>query len=189
MGAHLYSNTHSAHLSLFFCFCIALAPKTFFNSGYHDSKLIPELNDRAVDSVQWTVHSGCSLVGKGTIWPALVQWLLAGGGMKPVGTWVVVAQQGRLVLQLAPKCPIFHGSAEPSATDACTHGESTSLPVLYSLLMTTHIIVIVAGEARQQWKVSFTLSVEFKSREKKNALVIHLGWHVIFSDLIAFKLL
>lgn len=77
--------------------------------------------------------------------------------MEPVGTWVVVAQQGRLVLQLAPKCSIFHGSAESSATDAWTRRESTSLPVLYSLLMATHIIVIVAGEARQQREVTFTL--------------------------------
>lgn len=168
MGDHLYSNTHSAHLSLFFVSASLSLQKLFYLrlSWLQTRPWVAELNDRAVDSVQWTVHSGCSLVGKGTIWPALVQWLLAGGGMKPVGTWVVVAQQGRLVLQLAPKCPIFHGSAEPSATDACTHRESTSLPVLYSLLMTTHIIVIVAGEARQEWKVSFTLSVEFKSREK-----------------------
>lgn len=66
-----------------------------------------------------------------------------------------MAQQGRLVLQLAPKCSIFHGSAVSSATDAWTHRESTSLPVLYSALMATHIIVIVTSEARQQRRVIF----------------------------------
>lgn len=57
----------------------------------------------------------------------------------------MVAQQDGLVLQLASKCLIFHGSVEPSATDAQTHGESTSLPVLYTLIMTTRFIAVVVS--------------------------------------------
>lgn len=90
-----------------------------------------------------------------------------------------MAQQGTLVLQLAPKCPIFHGSAEPSATDAGTRRESTSLPVLYSPLTTTHIIVIVAGEARQQRKV--LVSVQFYFSGKFKLIKIHQ--HAIFCAL------
>lgn len=106
--------------------------------------------------------------------------------MKPVGTWVVVAQQGRLVLQLAPKCPIFHGSAEPSATDAWTYRESTSLPVLYSLLMTTHIIAIVAAEARRQREVTFTLvgSLNWKNALASNILCLYTN---LFHDYFCQK--
>lgn len=105
--------------------------------------------------------------------------------MKPVSTLVVVAQQGRLVLQLAPKCPIFHGSAEPSATDALTHGESTSLSVLYSPLMTTHIIVV-----KQANKISFHLRRNFKWLKcisKQHFVQYECFLHYLFSDLPFFK--
>lgn len=133
-------------------------------------------------SLSWTIGMwavGSPQVGKGTIWPALVQWLLAGGGMEPVGTWVVVAQQGTLVLQLAPKCPIFHGSAEPSATDAGTHRESTLLPVLYSALMTTRTIVMAAGEARPRRTVRCALA------EGLNAIAVCFMTFIMFSEIFA----
>jgi len=158
-------------------FSLRRTPKkqTFHLQVSRDSKLIPELNDRA--GGMWAV--GSPQVGKGTIWPALVQWLLAGGGMEPVGTWVVVAQQGTLVLQLASKCPIFHGSAEPSATDAGTHRESTLLPVLYSALMTTRTIVMAAGEARPRRKVRCALA------EGLNAIAVCFMTFIMFSEIFA----
>lgn len=102
------------------------------------------------------VDSGCSSkwFSKDTIWPALVQWLVAGGGKRPAGTSVAVVQQGPVIVQLAPKCPIFHGRAEPPATDVPTYRESISVCVLNSLLMTIKIIVTEAGKLQSQFYIS-----------------------------------
>lgn len=122
---------------------------------------------------------GSSQVGKGTIWPALVHGLLAGGGLEPVGTWVWGAQWGTLVLQLAPKCPIFHGSAEPSATDAGTHRESTSLPVLYSPVMAAHHCGFRSGAKEK--KLSST------SVKSLHCFALWPFFHYVFSEFPFFK--
>lgn len=110
---------------------LALSKKTFLSQVIMTPNSNAGLNDRAADSGQ--VRSGCSQVREGhhlaCFGPVASGWWWHEASGHLSSWW---HSRGRLVLQLAPKCPIFHGSAEPSATDAQTHGESTSLPVLYT---------------------------------------------------------